>query len=72
MLSPDHNALRALETPALMLDHAALERNIAAMAARGAAGRCRVRRDLIALRATSTPLSRCRRMSRRRSWAVAS
>jgi D-serine deaminase-like pyridoxal phosphate-dependent protein len=33
MLSPDHDVLRALETPALVLDQAALERNIAGMAA---------------------------------------
>lgn len=39
-LSPDCDALRALETPALVLDHAALERNIASMAA--AARRARV------------------------------
>jgi D-serine deaminase-like pyridoxal phosphate-dependent protein len=32
-LSPDNDALRALDTPVLVLDHAALERNIAAMAA---------------------------------------
>lgn len=32
MLSPDHDALHALGTPTLVLDHAALERNIAAMA----------------------------------------
>ncbi|MCC6777734.1 MAG: alanine racemase [Hyphomicrobiales bacterium] len=31
-LSPDCDALRALETPALVLDHAALERNISGMA----------------------------------------
>jgi D-serine deaminase-like pyridoxal phosphate-dependent protein len=32
-LAPESDALRAVETPALVLDHAALEQNIAAMAA---------------------------------------
>ena len=31
-LSPDCDALRAIETPALVLDHTALERNISGMA----------------------------------------